>query len=52
MANKTVTNPCSAGGMEPEERIHEGTPAKALCLVCNKLVTVNKKNKRFRKHNG
>lgn len=52
MANKHVTNPCSNSSMKPAGEVittPKGTK-KALCHVCARVETVNKKNGLFRKH--
>lgn len=60
MANKHVVNPCdNSGKAEGLEEVISGVMAiahgpkgvqKALCPVCNNMVTVNKKSLVFRKH--
>lgn len=52
MANKHVTNPCTGSESASPEEVE--TSAKgtlsAICPECKLRVTINKKNKKFRKH--
>lgn len=51
MANKTVENPCTGTATTGEEQIIKGK-TYARCSTCDKLVSVNKANRKARKHTG
>lgn len=53
MANKTVENPCMGTGLDTkgEPEIIKGK-TYAQCCACDKLVSINKANRKARKHNG
>lgn len=59
MANKHIINPCSLSGeiVPPNTEIPyylypNANTVRVLCPECHNLVSVNKTNKRFRKHTG